>query len=99
MIKASEDQKVHLEENIFATITSEGTLIIEYITEGPLGQDRARCIGLSAVGAQALLDLLANSEAVEHKMHPTPPSALVNHCKPVNGVHAPFCTGHETAGG
>lgn len=24
------------------------------------------------------------------------PSAVVNHCKPVNGVHAPFCTGHET---
>jgi len=38
-------------------------------------------------------------EAVEQKMHPTPPLALVNHCNPVNGVHAPFCTGHETAGG
>lgn len=20
---------------------------------------------------------------------------LVNHCVPVNGIHAPFCTGHE----
>ena len=25
------------------------------------------------------------------------PSAVVNHCVPVNGVHAPFCTGHESA--
>jgi hypothetical protein len=25
------------------------------------------------------------------------PSAVVNHCVPVNGVHAPFCIGHETA--
>jgi len=71
MIKVEEGQKVQLEENRFATITSEGTLIIEYITEGPLGQDRARCIGLSSVGAQALLDLLANGEAVEHSVHPT----------------------------
>jgi len=38
-------------------------------------------------------------ESVEQCLHPTPPSALVNHCKPVNGVHAPFCTGHESAGG
>lgn len=28
---------------------------------------------------------------------PDLPSAVVNHCVPVNGVHAPFCTGHETA--
>ena len=71
MIKVKEGQKVQLEENRFATITSEGTLIIECITEGPLGQDRARCIGISAVGAQALLDLIANGEAVEHSVHPT----------------------------
>ena len=25
------------------------------------------------------------------------PSAAVNHCVPVNGVHAIFCTGHEPA--
>jgi hypothetical protein len=25
------------------------------------------------------------------------PSAVVNHCNPVNGVHAAFCTGHESA--
>ena len=25
------------------------------------------------------------------------PSAVVNHCNPVNGVHAPFCTGHKSA--
>lgn len=25
------------------------------------------------------------------------PSAAVNHCVPVNGIHAPFCTGHESA--
>lgn len=71
MIKVPEGQKVQLEENRFATITGDGTLIIEYITEGPLGQDRARCIGLSPVGSQALLDLLANGEAVEHSVHPT----------------------------
>ena len=68
MVKVQEGEKVRLEENRFATITSEGTLIIEYITEGPLGQDRARCIGLSPTGAQALLDLLANGEAVEHSV-------------------------------
>ena len=38
----------------------------------------------------------------EHIAHLTPlavdlPSAVVNHCNPVNGVHASWCTGHETA--
>lgn len=68
MRKVAEGEKVHLEEKVYATMTSDGTLIIEYITEGPLGQDRARCIGLSSIGAQALLDLLANGEAVEHSV-------------------------------
>ena len=71
MRKVAEGEKVCLEEHRFATTTSEGTLIIEYITEGPLGQDRARCIGLSPIGAQALLDLLANGEAVEHSVQRT----------------------------
>ena len=75
MIKVAEGQKVQLEENRFATITSDGTLILEYITEGPLGQYRARCIGLSSVGSQALLDLLANGEAVEQSVQADLPTA------------------------
>lgn len=75
MRKVKEGEKVLLEENRFATVTSEGTLIIEYITEGPLGQGRARCIGLSTVGAQALLDLLANGETNQSES-PEPENAF-----------------------
>jgi hypothetical protein len=71
MIKVAEGQKVKLEEGRFATIASEGTLILEYTGEGPLGQERVRTVGISTVGAHALLDLLANGEAVEHSVHPT----------------------------
>jgi len=92
MIKVAEGQKVQLEENRFATITSEGTLIIEYITEGPLGQDRARCIGLSVVGAQALLDLLANGEAVEQSVQRTAPKCEVEGCE--KDADLIVCAGH-----
>ena len=81
--------RIHLEENVYATVTSEGTLIIENVTEGPLGQDRIRCIGLSPTGAQALLDLLANGEAVEQ------PRALDGwrcpECDVVNADDVPVC--------
>ena len=39
---------------------------------------------------------------LSQEVRPTPlavdvPSAVVNHCVPVNGVHASWCTGHESA--
>jgi len=34
-------------------------------------------------------------EIVVRKVESRP--TVVNHCVPVNGVHAPFCTGHESA--
>ena len=68
MIKVPAGNKVQLEEGRFATITEEGTLIIEYASGGPLGQERMRVVGISTVGSQALLDLLANGETVEHSV-------------------------------
>lgn len=62
--------KVLLEENKYAEVTSEGTLIISNVTEGPLGQDRIRCIGFTPTGTQALLDFLVNGEAVEQPRAP-----------------------------
>ncbi len=38
-------------------------------------------------------------EAVEQRVQPTPPTEPKNFCNPVNGVHASWCTGHNTAGG
>ena len=42
------------------------------------------------------------SEGDMQKAHLTPlaldlPNEPVNYCVPVNGVHAPFCTGHKSA--
>ena len=35
--------------------------------------------------------------ALNQAAEPTLLTEPVNYCNPVNGVHAPFCTGHETA--
>lgn len=44
----------------------------------------------------ALHDLAMAVEAAEHRVQSTLLTDLRNHCVPVNGVHAPFCTGHES---
>ena len=38
-------------------------------------------------------------EAAEQSVHPTLLTEPVNYCNPVNGVHAPFCTGHKSQSG
>ena len=39
------------------------------------------------------------SNAAQQGVYPTLLTEPVNHCKPVNGVHAPFCTGHKSQSG
>lgn len=38
-------------------------------------------------------------KAAEQSVHPTLLTEPVNYCNPVNGVHAPFCTGHKSQSG
>lgn len=94
--------KVLLEEKVYAEVTNVGTLIIEKVTEGPLGQDRIRCIELSSIGAQALLDLLANGEAAQNSVQadvcPQSPDGEHHYYQDTEGFHVVFdCTycGHR----
>jgi hypothetical protein len=43
-------------------------------------------------GMDSVLSALGEIEEARKWAYPTP----VNYCNPVNGVHAPFCTGHES---
>jgi len=43
--------------------------------------------------------LLAKAKAAQQSVHPTLLTEPVNYCNPVNGVHAPFCTGHKSQSG
>ena len=43
--------------------------------------------------------LLQRIERKLTKRAPDSPKPFVNHCKPVNGVHAPFCNGDHSASG
>ncbi|GAB1470271.1 hypothetical protein MASR2M66_11480 [Chloroflexota bacterium] len=38
-------------------------------------------------------------ESAQHSVQSTLLTDLKNNCVPVNGVHAPFCTGHESQSG
>ena len=40
-----------------------------------------------------------DGHAAQHSVHPTLLTEPVNYCNPVNGVHAPFCTGHKSQSG
>ena len=42
---------------------------------------------------------LAKRESGITKRAPDSPKPFVNHCNPVNGVHAPFCNGDHSASG
>lgn len=42
---------------------------------------------------------LAKRESGLTKRAPDSPKPFVNHCNPVNGVHAPFCNGDHSASG
>lgn len=47
----------------------------------------------------AINELRALRDATQQKMHPTLLTEPKNYCNPVNGIHAPFCTGHESQSG
>ena len=36
-------------------------------------------------------------ESAQQSVHTDAPKPFVNHCNPVNGVHAPFCNGDHSA--
>jgi len=38
-------------------------------------------------------------KAAQQSVNPTLLTEPVNYCNPVNGVHAPFCTGHKSQSG
>ena len=59
---------------------------------------RVEVVGL-AIARLELAKALAESEAAQPRVQPTPPTEPQNFCNPVNGVHASWCTGHNTAGG
>lgn len=44
----------------------------------------------------SLLNRIVELEAAQHSVQSTLLTDLKNNCVPVNGVHAPFCTGHES---
>ena len=46
-----------------------------------------------------LAHIIPPVEAAEQSVHPTLLTEPVNYCNPVNGVHAPFCTGHKSQSG
>ena len=46
-----------------------------------------------------LINALQAEYAAQQSVNPTLLTEPVNHCKPVNGVHAPFCTGHKSQSG
>lgn len=91
-------EKILLQENVYAIITDEGTLIIENVAEGPLSQDRIRCIGLSPVGSQNLLSLLVNNQLVEQPLAPDV-QPMCPTCKDTRSVEypCPNCRSSKTA--
>lgn len=49
-------------------------------------------------GVMRFLELVER-EAAEQSVYTDAPKPFVNHCNPVNGVHAPFCNGDHSARG
>ena len=47
-------------------------------------------------GLKQVLFFINNAQ---QSVHPTLLTEPVNYCNPVNGVHAPFCTGHKSQSG
>ena len=46
-----------------------------------------------------IMEAIGEALAAQQSVQPTPPTEPQNFCNPVNGVHASWCTGHNTAGG
>ncbi|HXF91029.1 MAG TPA: hypothetical protein VNJ29_03765 [Candidatus Nitrosotenuis sp.] len=54
---------------------------------------------LTRVWVLGFCDWLARNESGLTQRAPDAPKPFVNHCNPVNGVHAPFCNGDHSARG
>lgn len=56
-------------------------------------------MGCSSINHVLVRCSIPEWQAVQLRVQPTPPTEPQNFCNPVNGVHASWCTGHNTAGG